>query len=197
MWGKVSDPEPPGVTVHHSYGIVGCVRYTDATLDEMRRNPYGTADPGVDAYDGEGYPPELVLTLQTPTPKAVVVTGVKVKVLKRAAVPNSGVIVVERACGGSMMTRPFDVDLSKYPVKVLPRAADDGTTVDFPLKVSESDPEQLGLELDPGDWHVRFTVEVEWVADGERGSKVLDNNGRGFEVTGTGDLPTYMMPERR
>ncbi|WP_307659523.1 hypothetical protein [Streptomyces sp. V1I1] len=146
-------------------------------------------------YDGDGYPPELVLTLQTPTPKAVVVTGVKVKVLKRTAVPTSGVIVGERACGGSMMTRPFEVGLSKSPVKVLPTAGDDGTTVDFPLKLSESDPEQLGLRLDPGDWHVRFTVEVEWVADGERGSKVLDNKGRGFEVSGTGDLPTYTKPE--
>lgn len=146
--GQVNDPQPPGVTVH-TEGIVGCAGYTDATLDEVRQNSDRADRTWIHVYDGAGYPPELVLTLQTPTPKAVVVTGVKVRVLERTAVPGSGVIVSEYGCGGSMMTRPFDVDLSRTPVKVRPRTADDGTTVDFPLKISDSDPEQLGLNLDP------------------------------------------------
>jgi hypothetical protein len=142
----------------------------------------------------KGFPPEMELTLQAPTSQAVVITGVKVDVLERTAVPGSGTVVEDPACGGTLTARPFDVDLTRSPAKVRAAASGDGTVVDFPLKVSAGDPEQIGLNLDPGDWRVRFTVEVGWIAEGEPGSKVLDNNGRGYQVMGMGGLPSYTEP---
>ncbi|MBT2419033.1 hypothetical protein J7F01_37225 [Streptomyces sp. ISL-22] len=62
---------------------------------------------------------------------------------------------------------------------------------DFPYKVSDSDPAQVVLLLHPGQRDVRFTVEVEWVSDGEHGSETLDNHGQGYRVMGQGDLPRY------
>ncbi|MFG2173754.1 hypothetical protein ACGFMO_20690 [Streptomyces niveus] len=70
-------------------------------------------------------------------------------------------------------------------------ASDSGELVDFPLKVSDSDPEELVLLLAPGERDIRFSVAVKWVADGESGSTVLDNDGRGYRVMGKPDLPTY------
>lgn len=62
------------------------------------------------------------------------------------------------------------------------------------MQVSGSDPEQIGVQLMPGDRDIRFTVEVDWISDGEPGSEVLDSGGDGFRVMGDGALPTYGFP---
>lgn len=59
------------------------------------------------------------------------------------------------------------------------------------LQARSARPEQLGLCFDPRGRDVRFTVEVEWVADGQYGSKVLDNRGLGYRVMAKGGLPTH------
>ncbi|MEV6175358.1 hypothetical protein AB0L99_45155 [Streptomyces sp. NPDC051954] len=193
MWEKVTGP--PGVTVY-AESLDACVpMYFDASLEDVRGNPDAALQRGVPVHDGEHLPVELPLTLQAKTSQAVVITGVKVKVLSNTALPASGVIVNPDGCGGGMTPRVFDVDLTATPVPVQPVASGDGETVDFPLKVSDSDPEQLSLQLDPGDHDVRFTVQVEWVADGEYGSEVLDNNGLGYRVMGNGDIPAYDKAE--
>lgn len=195
LWSEVKGPS--GVTVH-SDKVWGCMPgYFDASLDEVKkkqREAPGAGvvqEQGVPAYDGKGIPANVSLTLQAKTSQAVVVTGLKIKILSSEPLPESGVMVTVEGCGGPMSPRVFEVGLTKSPVSVDPVAPDGGELVDFPLKVSDSDPEELELLLVPGDRDVRFSVAVEWVADGEGGSTVLDNDGRGYRVMGKPDLPTY------
>ncbi|MFJ2554786.1 hypothetical protein ACIO2V_04450 [Streptomyces sp. NPDC087534] len=188
IWTKITGPS--GATVY-SDGTYSCPRYIDVPKAEARKDLNAAYDRGVRVSDKSGFPAELPLTLQAKTAQAVVVTGVKVKVLSNRAVPSSG-FVVYGECGGGMTPRPFDVNLAKTPVSVRPVAPAKGDdAVDFPFKVADSDPEQITLHLQPGERDIRFTVEVEWVADGEHGSKVLDNNGQAYRVMGTGGLPVY------
>ncbi|MFE0173313.1 hypothetical protein ACFWZ2_13420 [Streptomyces sp. NPDC059002] len=186
------------MTVHARIGD-GCGPwYVDASPGELRKNPAraGGLDTPVD--DGGNFPPGLYLTIQAKTSQAVVITGVEVTALSRAALPKSGVVIVEdNPCGGAMETRDFDVDLAATPASVRPRESADGTTVDFPLKVSDNDPEQLGLLLSPGGRDVRFTVRVNWVAEGRSDSKLLDNGGPGYHVLTRPDLPTYPLSRLR
>lgn len=195
LWSEIRGPS--GVTVHSS-GVGGCIpRYLDASLDEAREIEKETPesnlvfDEGVAVSEGKGEAADISLTLQAKTSQAVVVTGLRIKILSNKPLPDSGILVNPEGCGGGMDPRKFTVGLTKSPVPIVPVASESGELVDFPLKVSDSDPEELELLLAPSNRDVRFTVAVEWVADGEGGSTVLDNDGRGYRVMGKPDLPTY------
>ncbi|MFD5748164.1 hypothetical protein [Streptomyces sp. NPDC127033] len=195
-WIRTKINGPSGVTVYADR-LHSCPRYVDMSKAGARKDLDAVYEQGVRVSDTSGDPAELSLTLQAKTSQAVVVTGVEIKVVSDRAVPSSG-LVVYGECGGGMTPRPFDVNLARTPVPVRPVAPAKGDeAVDFPFKVVDSDPEQLTLQLRPGERDIRFTVEVEWVADGEHGSKVLDNDGQGFRVMGTGGLPTYGYGEMR
>ncbi|MFI1809667.1 hypothetical protein ACH414_04900 [Streptomyces sp. NPDC020422] len=190
-WVAAKISGPPGLTVYDG-GLGGCVpRYVDASLDELKRNP-DAAETGVPVHGGRFDPVELPLTLQAKTSQAIVVTGIRIKILSIEPLPRTGVVVEPDGCGEIMEPRPFDVALTEKPAPVAQPVADEnGKQADFPIKVSDSDPEQLSLRLDPRGKDVRFTVEVEWVADGEYGSKVLDNRRLGYRVMDMGRLPSH------
>lgn len=199
LWSEIKGPS--GVTVY-SPGVGGCApSYLDASLDEARKKEQEAPetnlvhDQGVPVYDGEWEPPTITLTLQAKTSQAVVVTGVQFKILSSKPLPASGLLVSPEGCGGGMTPRRFEVGLTKSPVSIDPVAPDSGELVDFPLKVADSDPEGLELLLAPGNRDIRFTVAVEWVADGESGSTVLDNDGKGYRLMGKPDLPTYAVKD--
>jgi hypothetical protein len=198
-WGWVWDQVtgPPGVTVY-TPGVSSFSSYTDLPVDAVKKNYESAAKEGVPVATKDNYPPELPLTLQTKTSQAIVVTGVKIRVLSRRSLPNSGLVIDAQLNGGPQVpTHIFDVDFTRSVQTLasqngkdrdLPYEVEDR---DFPYKVSGSDPAQVVLLLHPGQRDVRFTVEVEWVSDGEHGSETLDNHGQGYRVMGQGDLPRY------
>ncbi|MFF8101320.1 hypothetical protein ACF07S_16435 [Streptomyces sp. NPDC016640] len=121
------------------------------------------------------------------------VTGIRVNVLSAEALPKDE---EEHShpdnCAVTAHEPTFDVNLTQTPVSVVPtarRAEPDRT--DFPFTVSADHPKQLTLRINPGKHDVRFSLRVEWVADGEYGSAILDNSsdrdprkGHGYRVTG-------------
>ncbi|MEU6252461.1 hypothetical protein [Streptomyces sp. NPDC047043] len=189
-WAKITGP--PGLTAY-TPGPGGCVpRYHG---DVPEQDP-GTAE-GV-PITAKGYrPAELPLTLQAKTDEAIVVTGVEVEVRSSQDSPTLGTVTDPHGCGGGMNARKFDVRLTQTPVPVVAAAGSGSKAKDFPFTVSASDPKQLSLRLDPSDQDIRFSVKVEWVADGEYGSVTLDNDdarepadrGQGYRVMGRPELP--------
>ncbi|MEU5825873.1 hypothetical protein [Streptomyces sp. NPDC047803] len=138
----------------------------------------------------EEEPADFRITLQGRNAQAVVVTGVEVKVLSSKPLPKSGFIVAD-GCGGLIDPRAFTVKFSSSSAKTEPVPDMQGKKVDFPLQVSESDPEFIDLVLLPGNHDIRYTVEVKWLSDGEPGGKLLDNDGAGYRIMGRGELPNY------
>lgn len=152
--------------------------------------------PGLTAYTPgptSCTPATLPLVLQAKTDEAIVVTGIRVNVLSAEALPKDG---EEPSPPGNCVVTAhepmFDVNLTQTPVSVVStarRAEPDRT--DFPFTVSADHPKQLTLRINPGKRDVRFSLKVEWVADGEYGSAILDNGidrdprkGHGYRVTG-------------
>ncbi|MCZ1013729.1 hypothetical protein [Streptomyces noursei] len=121
------------------------------------------------------------------------VTGIKVDVLSDETLPKDGEEPSPDNCAGTGHDPMFDVNLAQTPVSVVPtaRSAEPDRT-DFPFTVSADHPKQLRLRINPGKRDVRFSLKVEWVADGEYGSATLDNDhgrdprtkGRGYRITG-------------
>ncbi|WP_395575602.1 hypothetical protein [Streptomyces sp. BK79] len=190
-WSRLQEQwsDPPGLTVHTAVG--SCPIYTDHSLAELRQDRSGSVlQRGVAVTAPEDDPAGLALTLQAKTSQAIVVTGVTVRRLSAAPVPRTGSIV-RMECGGGMSPRVFDVDLMAQEISLRPVSRGGGEAVDFPFKVSGSDPEQFILQLLPGDHDVRFTVEVHWISEGEARSETVTDGVHGFRVTGPGRLPVY------
>ncbi|WP_078970218.1 hypothetical protein [Streptomyces natalensis] len=148
IWDKISGP--PGLTAYTS-GLTPCAPVT------------------------------LPLVLQAKTDEAIVVTSVKVHVLSghsKAGFAYGKDPSVDK-CAGTAHDPMFDVNLTQTPVSVVPavRNAEPDRT-DFPFTVSSDHPQQLRLRINPGKRDVRFSLKVEWVADGEYGSATLPDDGR-------------------
>jgi hypothetical protein len=136
-------------------------------------------------------PATLPLVLQAKTDEAIVVTGIKVNVLSDETPSKDGEEPSPDNCAGHAHDPMFDVNLTQTPVPVVStarRAEPDRT--DFPFTISADHPKQLTLRINPGKRDVRFSLKVEWVADGEYGSAILDNGvdrdpgkGHGYRVT--------------
>ncbi|MFF5900232.1 hypothetical protein ACFY8O_30525 [Streptomyces argenteolus] len=194
-WGWMQEQwsAPPGLTVHAALG--SCPVYMDQSLDELRRDAGShQLQKGVAVTAPQDDPADLTLTLQAKTSQAIVVTGVTVRRLSAAPVPTAG-SVVNKECGGLMTPRVFDVDLMAEEISLQPASRDSTKAVNFPLKVSDSDPEQLSLQLFPGNHDVRFSVEVNWISEGEAQSEKVADGVPVLRVTGPGSLPVYSYAE--
>ncbi|GAA0927490.1 MULTISPECIES: hypothetical protein [Streptomyces violaceusniger group] len=193
-WGWVRDKVAgPAEVKPYTGGPEGCIPiYSDQSLADVKKDPDGALKGGVAISNSRRDPAELPITLQSAANQAIVVTGVKIQVLSNKKLPRRGLIIDPDGCGGLLFPRTFAVDLTRAPITATPVPPDTGKNpVDFPFKVSANDPEQLTLRLDPGNRDIRFTVEVNWVTDGEPGKKILDNGGNGYRVMGRSNLPSY------
>ncbi|MFD7997005.1 hypothetical protein [Streptomyces mexicanus] len=145
--------------------------------------------------------PSIQLTVQGRTQQSVLLTGMHINITARHPKPATGIVVKSGQCGGGVTERHFDVNLSATPPTLTAKAAVDDYTgkvtspaVNFPYKISLTDPEVFRLDVTkdcPGD--CTFTVTLDWVADGKKGTSVLDNQGRGFRSVEPASLPHYQL----
>ncbi|MGW0560722.1 hypothetical protein ACWDZ4_08805 [Streptomyces sp. NPDC003016] len=190
-WSALSGP--PGVTAFASRAVGG---------DHLYLDPKAATDPAAACKRGvpvaaPGKPASLPVTLQAKTDEAVMVIGVEVSVVSSGSPPEGGAVAEPKGCPVVLKGRAFDVDLTRTPTPVVPAVdeADGRQSADLPFTVTADDPEQLNLRLSPGGKDVRFTVKVEWVADGKYGSVTLNgeeedrgrDGGSGYRVMGQGD----------
>ncbi|MFH8569281.1 hypothetical protein [Streptomyces sp. NPDC017993] len=191
-WAWRSISGPPGLTAFASRAVGGEHLYLD---------PMEAADPATKCKRGvpvaaPGKPASLPITLQAKTDEAIMVIGVEVNVVSSKPPPTDGRVAEPMGCPAALKGRAFDVDLTRIPSPVVAPAGKAGShqATDLPFTVTAEDPEQLNLRLRPGSRDVRFTVKVEWVADGKYGSVTLngdedrDGDGEpGYRVMGPGD----------
>jgi hypothetical protein len=139
-----------------------------------------------------------VLTIQGTSSNAVVLTGLRVKVVSRRPAVAGDYAHVPGQCGG-FTPRLFVADLDRQPVRAVPVAGYDGATgntipaINFPFKVSSTDPEQLYVRVYMGDCDCDWTVEIDWVAAGRTGSSHVTDNGKPFRLTGLAAANGYLL----
>lgn len=129
----------------------------------------------------------IELTLQGTSSETVVLQGLRVRTVKRAAPLAWNVYGGYSACGGDVSTKSFDVNLDAgYPITV-PKSGQR----DFPYKVSESDPEVFYITANVSAYDVSWYLEVEWSSGDRHGTLRVDNNGKPFRTSGAQGRPSY------
>ncbi|MGW2965113.1 helix-turn-helix domain-containing protein [Streptomyces sp. NPDC001220] len=142
------------------------------------------------------------ITLQGRTPQKVIVTRMRLTVTKRSDPPTQGILVGYGQCGGGVEERHFDLDLSRPTATWKARPEKDDFTgevvkdaVTFPYQVGPSDPEVFDLRVAKGcaqGQDCRYTIQLDWIADGKHGTTTLDNHTQGFPSDGAPPkIPTY------
>ncbi|MFD7435926.1 hypothetical protein [Streptomyces sp. NPDC059861] len=85
--------------------------------------------------------------------------------------------------------RPFTVALDGARPQVVAGAGQR----DFPLKVSESDPEVLRITAD-ASYDVRWYLELTWTSGNRQGTLVVDDGGKPLRTSGDNGRPGYQFP---
>ena len=121
----------------------------------------------------------LVITLEARPERAVVLHRMR-PVLDLPRQPP------RRACfgltgsyvAGIVPPRMFTLDLDPDPA--LLKAED--RRADFPFKISATDVEQFRVTISATEAEVSFHLEIDWTCASRRGTTVIDNGGKPFEV---------------
>ena len=127
------------------------------------------------------------------TPYPVILTGLTVDVVERAAPPRRGVHYMVTG-GGPVGVRFFEVMLDKRPPVVSSIPAEFKPlkpAIDFPYKVSQADPEVLDIRAYALKCDCTWRAKLQWVYHGKHGSTVIDNGGKPFRTVAAPDAVQY------
>ncbi|WP_187284352.1 hypothetical protein [Streptomyces sp. uw30] len=195
--GTAAEPDSkPPLTVHtRPYSWEGpCSQHylIDRPATEVGPPPVEQDAPAwVGAYKAVSAGEQLLrLTVQGTGEETVVVEGLKVRVVGKDTPPAWNDYVMGVGCGGDVPTRPFSVALDGARPTVVAGAGQR----DFPLKVSESDPEVFEVTADASAYDVRWYLELVWSSGDRKGTVVVDDGGRPFRTSGNNGRPAYEFP---
>lgn len=145
----------------------------------------------VDAVGAVSAGEQLVtLTVQGTGEETVVLDSLTVHVVGKDRPLAWNDYVMGVGCGGGVPTRPFTVALDG----ARPIVAAAAGQRDFPLKVSESDPEVLKITADASAYDVRWYLELAWSSGDRSGKLVVDDGGEPFRTSGNNGRPAYEFP---
>ncbi|MFJ4784967.1 helix-turn-helix domain-containing protein [Streptomyces sp. NPDC088794] len=138
---------------------------------------------------------KVQITVQGRSSTAVVLEGLRVRVVGRAA-PIAGIdYAMDQGCGGGLTPRYFAVNLDKdRPVARAQAGNDTGSpipAVKFPYKVSAQDPEVLLVDATTATCDCSWYLELEWSSEGRTGTVRIDDHGSPFRTTSAKGLPRY------
>ncbi|HTU00699.1 MAG TPA: cold shock domain-containing protein [Candidatus Sulfotelmatobacter sp.] len=125
----------------------------------------------------------LVITLEAGPGRAVVLHGMRPVGLSRQP-PRRACFGLTGSCAaGVVPRRMFTLDLDSYPV--LLQAEDE--EADFPFTISaikdrDIDVEHFRVTISAAEAEVSFRLGIDWTCAGRRGTTVIDNGGKPFEV---------------
>ncbi|WP_159045132.1 hypothetical protein [Streptomyces sp. NRRL F-5122] len=143
----------------------------------------------------------IEVTVQGRTQQSVILQGMHINITAHHPKPGTGITVSSGQCGGGVTKRHFDVNLAATPPTLAAKPEVDDFTgkvvspaVNFPYKISLNDPEVFDLSITkPCTDDCTYTVILDWVADGKKGTSVLDNHGHGFRSMNAATRPSYYL----
>ncbi|MEU2332473.1 helix-turn-helix domain-containing protein [Streptomyces sp. NPDC006654] len=136
------------------------------------------------------------VSVQGRSSTAVVLEGLRVRVVGRTA-PAPGIAYsMADGCGGGLTPRYFDVNLDKDRPIARPVAGEgpDGKTVStmhLPYRVSATDPEVLRVQASTVGCDCRWYLELDWSSQGRSGTVRIDDHGQPFRTSSIKGLPHY------
>lgn len=133
---------------------------------------------------------QIVIEGRTADP--VVITDLTVETVRRGA-PPTGVMVAPFG-GGAFGHRYFAVNLDKKPPTVTPVSGefDNTKAVDFPYRVSTTDPEVFTILASTRTCDCSWRAQIHWVYHGENGTTLIDEAGRPFRTASSARSRAYI-----
>ncbi|MEU9364179.1 hypothetical protein [Streptomyces avermitilis] len=132
------------------------------------------------------------LTLQGRSTNSVVLHGLRVGVESRSR-PKGAAYDLGLSCGG-ITPRHFEVDLDGPKVVAAPRAGDDGTpAVNFPYRISSTEPEVFLVHARTGTCDCRFHLNLDWTSGDRKGTLRIADGKSPFRVIGTQQLRLFEL----
>jgi hypothetical protein len=130
----------------------------------------------------------LTISVQAKSDAAVLITGLKFQVARKAPVAGTH-LIPPGECGGGQDVRKFAVNLDERDPTARPipamwaSDADQKYVTNFPYKVSHADPEYIELVVYTIENDCTWTATLEWVADGQAGKTEIKNGGAPFRLS--------------
>ncbi|MYW08300.1 helix-turn-helix domain-containing protein [Streptomyces sp. SID2563] len=138
---------------------------------------------------------KLELTVQGTSAQAVVLTGLRVKVLSQRAPVQQTAFSMGEGCGSGIEPQSFDVDLDDSRPALRPVAGKQGDETvpakNFPFRVSSSDVEVFDLDAHVEGHDVSWYLELDWSSGGRTGTLRVDEGGKPFRTSSIAGRPEY------
>ena len=138
---------------------------------------------------------KLEVAVQGTSGDTVVLHSLHVRSVSKAAPLPWSAYSMASGCGGGLMPASFDVNLDADRPLTHPTAGKQGDTVipavDFPFKVSKSDPQVLTIYAHAKSSNVSWYLELNWSSGDRSGTVRIDDHGRPFQTSGATGRPIY------
>ena len=118
------------------------------------------------------------VTVQGTGDEAVVLNGLTVNDKSAPLTRRVPVYAFYEGCGGQIDERGFEVNLDERPATVKPNLG----SPDFPLKVTQSDPEVLVVTAYTDSGGHSWTMDLDWTSGARRGQVTIDDAGTSFQT---------------
>ncbi|WP_344660632.1 hypothetical protein [Catenulispora subtropica] len=138
---------------------------------------------------------KLELAVQGVSSDTVVLHSLHVRTMSKAASLPWSAYSMASGCGGGLVPASFDVNLDADRPLVHAKAGAEGDTVvpavDFPFKVSKTDPQVLTVYAHAMSSNVSWYLELDWSSGDRSGTVRIDDHGRPFQTSGAKGRPIY------
>ena len=138
---------------------------------------------------------KLELAVQGTSSDTVVLHSLHVRTMSKAAALPWSAYSMASGCGGGLTPASFTVNLDADRPLAHPTPGSQGDTVipavDFPFKVSKTDPQVLTVYAHATTSNVSWYLELEWSSGDHTGTVRIDDHGRPFQTSGAKGRPLY------
>ena len=138
---------------------------------------------------------KIELSVQGTSADTVVLEALHVRTVSKAAPLPWPAFSMGSGCGGGMVPASFNVNLDANRPLARPTPGEQADTVipavDFPFKVSKSDPQVLTVYAHAQAANVAWYLELDWSSGGRSGTMQIDNHGRPFQTSALKGRPLY------
>ncbi|WP_413806304.1 helix-turn-helix domain-containing protein [Streptomyces sp. OE57] len=135
------------------------------------------------------------VTVQGRASSAVVLQALHVRVVGRRTPLAWSSFAMDNGCGGSLTPRAFSVNLDAARPLARPTDGNDAgkpiPAVQFPYRVSASDPEVLLVNARTAGCDCIWYLELDWSSGGRSGTVRIDDHGSPFRTSSVKGRPAY------
>ncbi|WP_413802214.1 helix-turn-helix domain-containing protein [Streptomyces iranensis] len=135
------------------------------------------------------------VTVQGRASSAVVLQALHVRVVGRRTPLAWSSFAMDNGCGGSLTPRAFSVNLDAARPLARPTDGNDAgkpiPAVQFPYRVSASDPEVLLVNARTAGCDCSWYLELDWSSGGRSGTVRIDDRGSPFRTSSVKGRPAY------